>query len=212
MRNIKITIYNTLDTPWKLKNELQRYLLYPIIRLLFILRGIAWQHDWRIYGLPIIQKHRRSVIQIGPGLGLRSGRQANPLGVTHPVILCTWQAGAVLRIGTNFGMTGGSIVAAERITIGDRVVVGANTRIVDTDFHPLDPEQRRKYPQAAQTAPVTIEDDVFIGMGCMILKGVTIGQGSVVGAGSVVAQDVPAGVIVAGNPARVLRTVSKRGS
>lgn len=145
-------------------------------------------------------------MRFGPRLGLRSRVRSNPLGPNHPVILCTWQAGAVLTIGADFGMTGGSIVAAECITIGDRVTIGANTTIIDTDFHPLDPEQRRLHPQEARTAPVVIEDDVFIGMNCLILKGVTIGRGSVIGAGSVVTKSVPPGVIVAGNPERMIRS------
>ena len=55
-----------------------------------------------------------------------------------------------------------------------------------------------------------IEDDVFIGMSCLVLKGVTIGRGSVIGAGSVVPRDVPAGVIAAGNPARVVRELTSQ--
>jgi galactoside O-acetyltransferase len=60
---------------------------------------------------------------------------------------------------------------------------------------------------AGKHAPVIIEDDVFVGMHSLILKGVTIGRGSVVGAGSVVSRDVPPGVIVAGNPAQVIRPI-----
>ena len=95
----------------------------------------------------------------------------------------------------------------ERITIGDRVWVGANTVISDTDFHPLDPARRRADPLAANTAPISIADDVFIGMHALILKGVSIGAGAVIAAGSVVTRDVPAGSVVAGNPARVIRQV-----
>jgi hypothetical protein len=108
----------------------------------------------------------------------------------------------------NFAMTGGTICAAERITIKNNVAVGANTTIIDTDFHPLDPQVRRLRPQDARTAPILIEDDVFIGMNSLILKGVTIGKGSVVGAGSIVTKDVPPGVIVAGNPARIVRELA----
>lgn len=94
------------------------------------------------------------------------------------------------------------LVAAERIQIGQRVQVGANCTIADTDFHPLTAAGRAQdFLAGAHAAPITIEDDVFIGMQCLILKGVTIGRGSVVGAGSVVTRDVPAGVVVAGNPA-----------
>jgi len=198
-----------LDTPWKLTNELQRWLLLPFVRLNLALNGISWGGGWKFYGLPIIQKHRQGVMRFGRGLRLRSSVRSNPLGPTHPVILCTWQPGAVLEIGDDFGMTGGSIVTAERITIGNRVAVGANTTIVDTDFHPLNPAQRRLHPQDAQTAPIVIEDDVFIGMNCLILKGVTIGRGSVVGAGSVVTHDIPPGHVAAGNPAGVIQPVPK---
>jgi acetyltransferase-like isoleucine patch superfamily enzyme len=193
------------DTPWKIWNELWRWIAHPRVRLLFAMNGIAWGNGWCIHGVPIIQKHQRSQMSFGPGLGLRSSVRSNPLGSNHPVVLTTWQAGAILEIGANFAMTGGAICAAERITIKNDVTVGANTTIADTDFHPLHPEARRLHPQDAQTSPILIGDNVFIGMNCLILKGVTIGQGSVVGAGSVVTQDVPPNVIVAGNPARIVR-------
>jgi acetyltransferase-like isoleucine patch superfamily enzyme len=102
-------------------------------------------------------------------------------------------------------MTGGVLCAAEQIVIGNHVVIGANTTIIDTDFHPQDVIGRRLSPSAGRTAPVVIEDDVFIGMNCLILKGVKIGKGSLIGAGSVVARDVPPHVIVAGNPAVIVR-------
>jgi acetyltransferase-like isoleucine patch superfamily enzyme len=182
-----------------------RIIDYPFNRLLFAVNRIHWGKNWRFYGMPIIQKHRQSMMRFGSNLSLRSSVGSNPLGANHPVILCTWQAGAMLEIGDNFGITGGSICVAERITIGNNVNIGANCMIVDTDFHPLDANIRMELPQTAQTAPITIEDNVFIGMNCLILKGVTIGQKSVVGAGSVVTHDVPSEIIVAGNPANVIR-------
>jgi acetyltransferase-like isoleucine patch superfamily enzyme len=195
------------DTPWKVRNELQRRISYPIIRLIFAWHGISWGRGWRIHGLPIIQKHRRSRMTFGADLQLRSFVRSNPLGPNHPVILTTWAEDSCLEVGTNFAMTGGTLCASNRIKIGDNVTVGANSVIVDTDFHPIDPGLRKKDPQAGRTAAVIIEDDVFIGMNCLILKGVTIGRGSLVGAGSVVSKDVPAGVIVAGNPAQPVRSL-----
>jgi acetyltransferase-like isoleucine patch superfamily enzyme len=96
------------------------------------------------------------------------------------------------------------------VTIGDNVAVGTNSTIVDTDFHPVDPRLRRENPAKAKTAPVVIEDDVFIGMNCLILKGVTIGRGGVIGAGSVVTKSVPPGMLAVGNPARVARELPAR--
>lgn len=188
--------------PWKAGNELRRLLMLPCAW--WALRGVVVGGGWRCYGLPIIQRHRHSEITIGRRMNLRSSARSNPLGPNHPVIISTRRAGARLTIGDDFGMTGGSLVCDERISIGDRVWVGANTIIADTDFHPLDPQRRKEAPLDAKTSPITIGDDVFIGMNALILKGVSVGAGAVVGAGGVVRRDVPAGAIVAGNPAVVV--------
>lgn len=199
------------DMPWQATNELRRLLALPYIRLMFAVHGVAWGRRWRILGMPIIQRHRRSTITLGDGVTLRSWRFSNPLAPNHPVVLATRTAQARIQIGDDCGFTGGAIVAAERIQIGCRVLVGANCTITDTDFHPLEAAARQQDILAGAHRPVVIEDDVFIGMNCLILKGVTLGRGSVVGAGSVVTKDVPAGVIVAGNPARVIRPIQEGG-
>jgi acetyltransferase-like isoleucine patch superfamily enzyme len=195
------------DTPWRALTELRRMATLPAARLWFRLHGIAWGSGWHIYGLPMIQRWGGSQIIIGQNVSLRSWYSTNPLAPNHPVVLATRSPRALLRIGDDCGFTGTTLVAAERIEIGDRVAVGANVTITDTDFHPLDPLERQRDFLAGTHAPVIIEDDVFIGMHSLILKGVTIGKGSVVGAGSVVSRDVPAGVVVAGNPARVVQKV-----
>jgi acetyltransferase-like isoleucine patch superfamily enzyme len=196
-----------LDTPWRIWNEFGRIALSPYVRLLFALNQIPWKSGWRIFGVPVIQKHRRSSILAGVNLQLRSTRRANPLGIGHPVVLATIKEGAQLKIGDNFAMSGGSLCVVERIVIGNNVALGAGVHIVDTDFHPLNSQIRHLFPNTADSAPVVIEDDVFVGMNSIILKGVTIGRRSVVGAGSVVARDVPPGVVVAGNPAKVIREI-----
>jgi acetyltransferase-like isoleucine patch superfamily enzyme len=197
------------ETPWKARNELERYALLPLARLQFALSGVPWPEGARIYGLPIIQRHRNSNITLGPRAELRSTVRSNPLGPHRPCILSTRRPDAVLTVGVGFGMTGGSVVCEERITIGDNVWIGANSTILDTDFHPLVSAERLAFPLDGATAPVTIEDNVFIGMNALVLKGVTLGAGCVVGAGSVVVRDVPAGTVVAGNPARVVRTLDE---
>lgn len=193
-----------MDTPWKATNEIWRILTIPLAW--WRLRGLEIGSEWLCYGLPIIQKHRQSTIRIGQRMSLRSSLVSNPLGPNHPVIISTRRAGAKLMIGDEFGMTGGSLVVEQEVTIGDRVWVGANSIITDTDFHPIDPDIRMKRPLDAKTAPVVIEDDVFIGMNVLILKGVRVGARSVIGAGSVVTRDVAPDMIVAGNPAQVIRS------
>src|SRR5207302_3921771 len=118
----------------------------------------------------------------------------------------------LLEIGADSVLVGAVFMCAERISIGRAVVVSYNVTIADSDFHPLDPEQRRRdaianapgselaRPDIA-SAPVVIGDGALIGIGAIILKGVTIGAGTRVEAGAVVTRDVEAGVTVAGNPA-----------
>jgi hypothetical protein len=198
-----------LDTPWRARLELRRWLSWPIARLLFAAAGVQWGRGWKFYGVPILQKHRRSTLIIGDRLELRSIPHSNALGPFHPVILSTRRPGARLVIGAGFGMTGGTICAEESITIGNNVWIGGNCTITDTDFHPLRLEDRLARPLDGATAPVIIEDGVFIGMQSLVLKGVTIGARSVIGAGSVVTRSIPPGVIAAGNPARVIRALSE---
>jgi acetyltransferase-like isoleucine patch superfamily enzyme len=89
------------------------------------------------------------------------------------------------------------------ITIGRDCLFGPYTEILDSDFHDTDPGLRKAGTH--RPAAVEIGDNVFVGTGVKILKGVTIGSDSVIGAGAVVTGDVPVGVIVAGNPARIVR-------
>ena len=191
--------------PWIIRLEVRRLLLCPFVWLRFRTSGIRTGKNWRIYGLPIIQRHRDSLISIGEGLVLRSCPSSNPLAPAHPVVISTRQPGAVISIGSDCGFTGASIVADASVSIGSRVLAGANATITDTDFHPLTADVRWENLRHGLAEPVQIEDDVFIGMNCIILKGVTIGRGSVIGAGSVVVSDVPRGVVAAGNPCRVVR-------
>jgi acetyltransferase-like isoleucine patch superfamily enzyme len=89
------------------------------------------------------------------------------------------------------------------IRIGRDGLFGANVEIFDSDFHDLHPARRKT--GRPRVAPVEIGDNVFAGMGVRILKGAEIGSDSVIGAGAVVTGSIPAGVIAAGNPARVIR-------
>ena len=77
--------------------------------------------------------------------------------------------------------------------------------MLDSDSHPLAISDRLIDPRAGKSEAIVIEDGVFIGMQALILKGSHVGEGSVIGAGSVVAGEVPPGVIVAGNPATIIR-------
>ncbi len=91
------------------------------------------------------------------------------------------------------------------IRIGPRALLGSEVTIYDSDFHDLRAGHRRD--GSPQTAAVELGRNVFVGDGVLILKGVRIGANSVIGAGSVVTDSIPADVIAAGNPARVIGPV-----
>jgi len=111
--------------------------------------------------------------------------------------------GATLRLGAGtFVNTGASISARAAVDIGRRCQIANHVVIMDSDFHGLIERDRPEPP-----APIAIEDDVWIAVRATVLKGVRIGRGAVVAAGAVVVQDVPPYTLVAGVPARVVRSL-----
>lgn len=98
------------------------------------------------------------------------------------------------------------ILDGARVKIGSHVYIAPNC-VITTAGHPLDAEQRNRGLEYA--FPITIGDNVWLGAGVMVLPGVTIGSGSIIGAGSVVNRDIPAGVVAAGNPCRVIREITE---
>ena len=99
-----------------------------------------------------------------------------------------------------------SLVDDGHIYIGDHVMIGPQVTIC-SGTHPISPELRQH--QAQYNLPVHIEKNVWIGGNCFIMPGVTVGENSIIGAGSVVTKDIPANVIAAGTPARVLRPITE---
>jgi acetyltransferase-like isoleucine patch superfamily enzyme len=102
-----------------------------------------------------------------------------------------------------------AFLVSTSITIGKHCLLAGGVRLSDFDGHPIDAGQRRaNQPTPADTVcPVTVGDDVWIGAGAVVLKGVSIGDRSIIGAGSVVTRDVPPDVVAAGNPARVVKAL-----
>lgn len=101
-----------------------------------------------------------------------------------------------------------ALLDGNRIDIGDRVLFGPNVHLY-CPSHPLDPRERNGLEGPEMTKPIKIGNDVWVGGGAIILPGVTVGDGSTVGAGSVVTHDVEPYTVVAGNPARIIRRLSK---
>lgn len=109
--------------------------------------------------------------------------------------------GGRLSIGAStFINYGVSISAHESVEIGRGCLIGNYTLIMDNDYHDM-----RDHLLPGASAPIVLEDRVWLGARVTVLKGVRIGENSVIGAGSVVTKDIPAGVFAAGMPARVIR-------
>jgi acetyltransferase-like isoleucine patch superfamily enzyme len=133
---------------------------------------------------------------------------------------CSFSVGVEGRVTVgDFTLLNGALVMCEeKIDIGSHCLISWNVGMADSDFHPLDPAQRLIDARAVapflkdrpprpklKTVPVKICDNVWIGMNAVILKGVTIGENSVVAAGAVVTKTVEPNVVVAGNPAVIVR-------
>ena len=121
----------------------------------------------------------------------------------EPPFRCDY--GCFLSVGKGFFANFNCVILdCAPVTIGDHVLFGPGVQIY-TAYHPLEPGPRRALLEAAK--PITIGNNVWIGGNAIVLPGVTIGDNSVIGSGSVVTKDVPAGVVVVGNPGRVMRDI-----
>ena len=171
--------------------------------------GIEIGENVIFYGFPVVSMAEKSRIIVESNCALCSVSEFTALGVNHPVILRTVRPNAIIRIAPNSGISGATICAAVSVEIGTNVLLGANVTVMDTDFHAIKPEGRRKNKGNVniKSSPVVIGDNVFVGSNSHILKGVHIGENSVIRAGSVVVNDIPANVIAVGNPAHVVRTI-----
>lgn len=147
-------------------------------------------------------------IKIGKDFSMNNGLKNNPIGCPQKCTLWCGN-GASITIGENVGISQTALISHCSITIGNNVKIGGGTCVYTTDFHSLDSITRASKDDLKhrKCAPVNIEDNVFIGAKCIILKGVTIGENSIVGAGSVVTKSIPANQIWGGNPAKYIRDV-----
>ncbi|MCD7924722.1 MAG: acyltransferase [Bacteroides sp.] len=208
--NIKLLLAKSLRIPRRLR------MIYYIRfnRLRFWLKNVSFGSNMQVYSKIYLNKARDSKITIGDNFVFTSGEAFNPL--CRNIRGCIYApVGSVIQIGDNVGISSACIRAKERIVIGNRVKIGGDCILIDTDAHNLDYRIRNSGELDAQgrsidslsatSAPIIIEDDVLIGTRCIILKGVTIGARTVIGSGSIVTKSIPADCIAAGNPCRIIK-------
>ena len=116
-------------------------------------------------------------------------------------VVLSCDEGASLIIGNNVFINDGTEVAATcRVSIGDGVLIGPAVHFMDSDYHDL-----YDITKPGKAAPIEVGNGVWIGARALILKGVQIGDRAVIAAGAIVTKDVPAGTLVGGNPAKVIK-------
>lgn len=181
-----------------------------LLRLSFVLSKIKYN---RVYfkGWCIIHAFRGCSISIGDNTYLFSSFSSNMLGLYQRCIIVARYGGRI-EIGEHCGISGSTIYAYDSIKIGNYTRVGANCKIIDNDFHPIELDYRHKglNEQYSKRSPIVIGDDCFIGMNSIILKGTTLGDNVIVGAGSVVHGVFPNNCIIAGNPAKIVRLLDEK--
>jgi acetyltransferase-like isoleucine patch superfamily enzyme len=196
-----------------------RYLVYERYQLLlgtistyiskFIYRKrLQIQSNFKVWGNIRFLIHGKGSIIIGKNFHAVSARKRSFITLFTPCHM-TVIGDAQIVLGEHVGLNGTTITARHKISIGDNTMIGPNTIIVDHDGHVAWPPNER-WNKNAPGADVVIENDVWIGMNCLVLKGVKIGSGSVIAAGSIVINDVESNCLYAGNPAKKVKSFFHR--
>lgn len=181
-------------------------MLGPLYKLVLKLTKVKYGKNLKLKGIPLIYNSKGANITFGDNCLVKSSFLSNLVGLYSRTIIVTREKDAVITIGDGVGISGATIYAREKITIGKDTNIGGNVKILDNDFHPIAPEARRRNDRTQiGTAPVTIGENCFIGVNAILLKGTTLGDNCVVGAGAVVSGCFEAGSVIAGNPAKVIR-------
>ncbi len=195
-------------------NKVHRRLVHIARRIIQRPRIIEYQmlSSTRLQGKPILHQPLQSV-----GLGVIEFSGKVNIGVfPSPFFFSTYayiearNSTAKVSIGDGTWINNGFSAIAEHtsICIGQRVMIGTNVEIYDSDFHGIRVCDR-VVSKVEWAKPVVIEDDVFLGSNVRVLKGVTIGRGSVIANGSVVIKDIPSSVVAGGIPAKVIKVIEK---
>lgn len=200
-------------------------IFYYIFRLCKIINCIFVTRFYKIYNLFYLKKHKvtigknpimldqiimkitnESKVKIGDNFRFLSGLRFIDIS---PAILgsITVKPNAVLSIGDNVGISSSSLLSFNNITIGNNVLIGAGSLIMDTNGHSMDPFERKLESMTGvgrSGIPVVIEDDVWIGSNCSILGGAHVCRGAVIAINSVIKSKIPPYAIAIGNPAKVV--------
>lgn len=169
-------------------------------QLILKIKGIKMGSGCFVNKAPYIRMAKGSQIILGDNVTITSNRRHNPL-LEHPAVLRTLSPDAIIEMKQNSGMSGASLICANRISVGEYTIIGPGTLIYDSEGHNYDKNTGWSKQGTRTGRPITIGKKCFIGARCIILSGVTIGNNCVISAGSVISQNIPDGHKASGNPA-----------
>ncbi len=188
---------------FRYRNRCNVSVFNSLIHLVCYIKGVKIGKKVVFNGFPVVRRYENSDIIIGDNCLFNSAKNSVRVGLQKRCTFVTLRKKSEIVIGKNSGGSGVILLAAIKITIGNNVMIGAHSMIIDNDFHHSDPNKRHQNIDIP-ARPIIIEDNVFIGTNCMILKGITIGENSVIGANSVVINSIPKNSIAIGNPCKVV--------
>lgn len=167
-------------------------------------------HDFTTFGIPYVEVSRKygGLIKIGKAFMMNNNMANNQIGFGETPCVLRATKGKII-IGDNVGMSQTALIAHNAdISIGNNTKIGGGVKIYTTDFHSicfLNRRETSKDQEDTKHCSITIGSDCFIGAGCYILKGVSIGDRSIIGAGSIVTKSIPSDCIAAGNPCKIIK-------
>lgn len=179
-------------------------LIYKNLRVQFY----SFLSESKVSGLKIQPVMAKGTGKINVADNVHFGVERSPLFFSSYAYIDARSKSSEINIGKNTYINNNACIISDgcAIKIGENCLFGINLQIMNSNFHDLDPESRFGGTNVLKS-DVVINDNVFLGNNVTVLKGVTIGENSVVANGSIVSSSIPANVIAAGIPAKVIRNL-----
>jgi acetyltransferase-like isoleucine patch superfamily enzyme len=159
------------------------------------------QFKYKVLGNSFYINNKGTII-----LGYSVYLHSYPDGFSNRTALSTYYPEAFISIGNRCALNGAIIHCNEKVIIGSNCMIGPGTIICDNNSHRVSKDFSERIKKA-ESSPIIIKDNVWIGMNCLIMKGVTIGENSIIAAGSLVVKDVPDNCLYGGHPARLIKVL-----
>ncbi len=189
----------------KIKNAIKFPIWYVSNYLKFKIEVVSYDKFPIVNGFILLVN--RGTINLGKGIVITSNNYTNPVGNGNRTAIYCGPSGQI-TIEDYVSMSNVTVFSQKEIKIEKNVMIGGGVQILDSDFHPLQFENRAVNDVTKIISkPILLKQGCFIGANSIILKGVVIGANSIIGAGSVVSKSIPDNEIWGGNPAQFIKNI-----